>query len=260
MDKKNRVRKKSSQKKIEVSVAQIVPERIPSRWVKTYIAVVFLPVPALLLTQTFFSIFAREVWQGQIWRTPEFWFFAMGVALWSVIFFGLPRTIWLYVFGHELTHALCVFCSWGRVRGFHVSKEGGYILSNKINSFISLAPYFFPIYSIIFIIAYWCSVFFWPSIAEHPYATHALFGGIGFTWAFHVSFTFWMLLKEQGDIAYSGRLFSWLAIYIVNLSILAGLLIIVSPKISFWSFAVEFFNNTAHFFAALTAWIARLAN
>ena len=41
-----------------------------------------------------------------------------GVVLWLVTFFGLPRPLWLYVFGHELTHAIWVMIMGGRVHRF----------------------------------------------------------------------------------------------------------------------------------------------
>ena len=55
----------------------------------------------------------------------------------------------LYVFGHELTHALWVWLMGGRVSRFRVGRDGGHIVTDKNNFWIALAPYFFPLYSLL---------------------------------------------------------------------------------------------------------------
>ena len=54
----------------------------------------------------------------------------------------------VYVFGHELTHALWVWLMGGRVSRFRVGRDGGHIVTDRNNFWIALAPYFFPLYSI----------------------------------------------------------------------------------------------------------------
>ncbi len=131
----------------------VIPRRVPKRWVKLIIGVFLIP-PALVLTQTFFTAFARTTVRDRFWITEEFWFFSLGVILWMVAFFGLPRPQWLYVFGHELTHALCVTLLGGKVHRFEVGSKGGHVLSDRTNTWIALAPYFFPIYSVLAIVIY----------------------------------------------------------------------------------------------------------
>ena len=121
----------------------VIPRRVPKRWVKLIIGLFLIP-PALVLTQTFFTAFARTTVHDRFWITEEFWFFSLGVVLWMVAFFGLPRPQWLYVFGHELTHALWVTLLGGKVHHFHVGSKGGHVLSDRTNTWIALAPYFFP--------------------------------------------------------------------------------------------------------------------
>ena len=94
------------------------------------------------------------------WATPEFWFFNLGLVCWLIIYFGLPKWLTVYVFGHELTHALMVKIMGGRVSDFSVGSDGGYIVSSKINTWIALAPYFVPIYSVFVILLYGIVSFF----------------------------------------------------------------------------------------------------
>ena len=72
-----------------------------------------------------FHVFARATVTQRLWAGEEFWFFSLGAVLWLIAFFGLPRPILIYVFGHELTHALWVWLMGGRVSRFRVGRDGG---------------------------------------------------------------------------------------------------------------------------------------
>src|SRR5438128_10387677 len=85
----------------------------------------------------------------RLWAGEEFWFFSLGAVLWLIAFFGLPRPILIYVFGHELSHALWVWLMGGRVSRFRVGRDGGHVVTNKANFWISRAPYLIWIYSIL---------------------------------------------------------------------------------------------------------------
>ena len=171
---------------------------------------------------------ARRVAE-RLWAGEEFWFFSLGVVLWLIAFFGLPRPIVLYVFGHELTHALWVWLMGGRVSRFKVGREGGHILTDKNNFLIALAPYFFPLYSILVIALYGAlSLFF----NMQPYG-RLLYALVGVTWAFHFTFTCWMIPKNQTDLSDNGTIFSLVVIYLINLLLLSAMLVIASPHITF---------------------------
>jgi hypothetical protein len=238
---------------LNASVAEPMPSVVPKRWVK-FVVGLFLLAPAWVLTETFFHAFARTAIHDAFWATEEFWFFAMGVLLWLVAFFGLPKPLWLYVFGHELTHAIWVFLMGGRVHQFHVTKEGGHILADKTNTWIALAPYFFPIYSILAIAVYGIASLF---VDMTPYRDW-LYAIIGATWAFHLTFTCWMIAKGQPDLAYGGTLFSLVIIYLCNLALMAVMLIIASPRVSWLGFGSELLDNAVDFSATLNDLIRRL--
>lgn len=215
---------------------------IPSRWVKFIAALFLLPV-CWVSTQTFFSAFTRATLENRFWASEEFWFFSLGVVLWMIAFYGLPRPILLYVFGHELTHAIWVWIMGGRVSRFHVSRDGGHIVTDRSNFLISLAPYFFPIYSILLIVLYGVAGLFWEIT---PYAW-VLYGLIGVTWAFHLTFTCVMIPKGQTDLTEHGVFFSLTVIYLMNLALISLLLIVASPEVSFKGFANEWIWNAAEF-------------
>ncbi|MEO5753688.1 MAG: hypothetical protein ABIR38_03170 [Chthoniobacterales bacterium] len=218
------------------------PLVVPTKWVKFIFALFLLPLCAVL-SQTFFTSFARATVAERLWAGEEFWFFSLGVVLWLIAFFGLPRPILLYVFGHELTHALWVWMMGGRVSRFKVGREGGHILTDKNNFLIALAPYFFPLYSILVIALYGALSLF---LNMQPFG-RLMYALVGVTWAFHLSFTCWMIPKNQSDLSDNGTIFSLVVIYLMNLILLGAMLIIASPNISFPSFGADMLRNIANF-------------
>jgi hypothetical protein len=230
------------------------PLMVPTKWVKFIVALFLLPLCAVL-SQTFFTSFARATVAERLWAGEEFWFFSLGALLWLIAFFGLPPPIVLYVFGHELTHALWVWMMGGRVSRFRVGREGGHILTDKNNFLIALAPYFFPLYSILVLALYGGLSLF---VDMQPYG-RLLYALVGVTWAFHLSFTCWMIPKNQSDLSDNGTIFSLVVIYLINLLLLGAMLIIASPHISFASFGADMLRNIANFSHAVVTLAERLS-
>jgi hypothetical protein len=244
-----RARKSERGRKIVRSVARtrrIVPVfeplSVPTRWVKFVFGIFLLPI-CVVLTQTFFTAFARATVAQRLWAGEEFWFFSLGAVLWLIAFFGLPRPIVIYVFGHELTHALWVWLMGGRVSRFRVSRDGGHVVTSKANFWIALAPYFFPLYSILVIAIYGVLSLF---MNVQPYG-RLLYCVIGITWAFHFTFTCWMIPKNQTDLSDQGTFFSLVVIYLMNLLLLSVMLILASPQITFASFGADLLVNLGNF-------------
>ncbi|MFL6583346.1 MAG: hypothetical protein ACJ8KU_02380 [Chthoniobacterales bacterium] len=213
---------------------------------KFVIGIFLLPTCAIL-TQTFFTVFARATVSQRLWAGEEFWFFSLGALLWLIAFFGLPRPILIYVFGHELTHAIWVWLMGGRVSRFRVGREGGHIVTDRNNFWIALTPYFFPIYSILAIAIYGGFSLF---VNVQPYG-RLLYATIGATWAFHFTFTCWMIPKRQSDLSDHGTFFSLVVIYLMNLILLSVMLVLASTRITFAEFASDLFTNIANF----TRWV-----
>jgi hypothetical protein len=230
-------------------IAASEPLTVPTKWVKFIIAVFLLPICGVL-TQTFFTVFARATVTQRLWAGEEFWFFSLGAVLWLIAFFGLPRPILIYVFGHELTHALWVWLMGGRVSRFRVGPEGGHVVTTKANFWIALAPYFFPIYSILAIAIYGGLSLF---LNMQPYG-RLLYAVIGVTWAFHFTFTCWMIPKNQTDLTDQGTFFSLVVIYLMNLLLLSVMLILASRQITFESFGADLLTNLGSF----VTWIMEL--
>jgi hypothetical protein len=218
------------------------PLTVPTRWVKFVCAIFLLPICAIL-SQTFFTAFARAAVTQRLWAGEEFWFFSLGAILWLISFLGLPRPIVIYVFGHELTHAVWVWLMGGRVSRFRVGRDGGHVVTSKANFWIALAPYFFPIYSILAIVTYGVLSLF---LNVRPYG-QLLYAVIGATWAFHFTFTCWMIPKNQTDLSDQGTFFSLVLIYLMNLLLLSVMLILASSQITFAGFGADLLTNLNNF-------------
>jgi hypothetical protein len=222
---------------------------VPTRWLKFVVAIFLLPLCAIL-TQTFFTVFTRATVTQRLWAAEEFWFFSLGAILWMIAFFGLPRPMLVYVFGHELTHALWVWLMGGRVTRFRVGREGGHIVTDRNNFWIALAPYFFPLYSLIVIGGYGLLGLF---LNVQPYG-RLLYALIGATWAFHFTFTCWMIPKKQTDLTDHGTFFSLVVIYLMNLALLSVMLVLASSQITFADLGREFVANADKF----ASWVSAL--
>ncbi len=147
-----------------------------------------------------------------------YYFFAGGLTyLTAHLLFKKP--ILTYVFGHELTHAFFVMIFGGSVKSFHAGERGGSVRISKSNVIITLAPYFFPLYTFIILVFYWVS-----RIAEVRGAESWLVFFSGATFTFHLILTFMFLQTDQNDIREHGAVFSYTLIYLFNV-IFAALLV-----------------------------------
>ncbi len=238
------------------TVSPVAQATVPKSLVKFIVALFLAPI-AWVMTRTFFHSFATSLHHGLL-ASQSFGCFAGGIILFGVFYLIIPRNMLMlpYVFGHEVTHALWVKLFGGTVADhFHVGTEGGHVLTDRINTWIALAPYFFPIYSLLVITLYGAA-----SLATDmsPYRW-ILFLLLGLTMAFHLVFTFLLIIKGQPDLHYGGTFFSLMVIYLINLSIITSLLLVTGKEISPRSFAEDFVKNTFDFMEfsrAVIIWIS----
>jgi hypothetical protein len=153
------------------------------------------------------------------------WFLVAGFLLWAFLYFAAPPPMRTYVLAHELTHALWGAFMGARIKRMKVGREGGSVTLTKTNFLIALAPYFFPLYTVLVALLYFTLSFFVP-VGKASLWWMAL---VGFTWAFHVTFTISTLARHQTDVQDHGRLFSYTVIYGANILGICLWLIVVSP-------------------------------
>ncbi len=218
----------------------------PKRLLRWTAALLLLP-PCWVTLWTFLSRFSEATVAQGFWQTAEFWFFATGVLMmigwfWS----GLLKSffLYLYVLGHELTHAIFVVLFRGRVTDFHVSTEGGYITTNKTNLVIALSPYFVPFWTAVAVILYVAARHLADLGGNWDKAFYAVAGA---TWTFHFVWTLWMIPRDQPDLKENGTFLSLVVIFFANLLVLVGLLCLAAdaPLRSFRDFGLEWLRHAA---------------
>ncbi len=117
-----------------------------------------------------------------------------------------------YVFGHEVSHALFVFLFYGKVSAFKASTEGGYIIANRNNIWIALAPYIFPFWTVVFALLY---IVLGIVINVTPLVP-LFFFLYGASWMFNLFWTLWMIPLGQSDLSLNGTFLSITIIYLIN--------------------------------------------
>lgn len=147
------------------------------------------------------------------------YYFVLGCLSYLTAHILFKKPILTYVFGHELTHALFAVLFGGSVKSFHASDRGGRVTITKSNFIITLAPYFFPLYTIIALTFYWLA-----RAADVRGAEGWLVFFSGATYSFHLALTFSFLRTDQDDIREEGALFSYPLIYLFNMMFVAFLL------------------------------------
>jgi len=163
-----------------------------------------------------------------------------GAACWVAIYLLLPKPMWIYVFGHELTHALWVWLFGGRVKKFKASSEGGHVIVDKTNFFIALAPYFFPLYASLVVALFAVGNLIW-NWQSYLVWFHLL---VGAAYAFHVTLTAHVLKTRQSDITSQGYLFSAVAIFLGNTLVLLVGLPLLTAKVDLITMLGWWFENT----------------
>jgi hypothetical protein len=147
------------------------------------------------------------------------YWFAGGFLLYLVIHALFRRPILSYVVGHELTHALFAMLFGGSVKAFHVSERGGKVHLTKSNALITLAPYFFPLYTFAALAAYGLARAAGARALEPVFVLLA-----GAAFSFHLVLTVIFLRAGQDDIREHGAFFSYPLIVLIN-TVLAALLL-----------------------------------
>lgn len=194
-----------------------------TRFIRHAVATFLLLPLALITAMSLCDQLAHASGSLNILFSIPVWYALMGAAVWVVL--GSSRLfssslLYLYVLGHELTHALAVRCSMGTVYRFKADLDGGFIETDKSNLFISLSPYFLPLWAILWGLVWGTVYIFWPTITCQA----LLYAGLGFWWCFHLFWTAWIIPKDQPDLADNGTFFSLILVYFANLLLFLTLL------------------------------------
>lgn len=198
----------------------------PTRWL---LALVLLPLLWGMVHQTCLVVplFFQGGFQG--WGL-----YVAGMLSYVLIERLLTKPMWLYVFGHELTHALTGLLSGAKVHSFKAKSTGGEVHLSKSNAFIALSPYVIPLYAVGVMGIYAVTRHWWNPPQLVPVFQYTL----GMALAFHISLTFSAIHRHQPDLKVLGLFLSGILIVLGNLLIFDVIgLVLFSNMPSFSSFA-----------------------
>jgi hypothetical protein len=191
------------------------------KWFKLIVAILLLPacVGAVI---ALWKVLDASGKADTIWAA-----FLSGAACWVVIYMLLPKPMWVYVFGHELTHALWTWALGGKVKKFKASSKGGHVVVTKHNFVIALAPYFFPLYALLVVLMFAIGNLVW-NWQAYAVWFHLLLGA---AYAFHITLTWHILQSHQTDISDQGYIFSCVIIFLGNISVLIAGIPLLAAKV-----------------------------
>ena len=218
------------------------------RFIKLLLALLLLPT-LLLGAAELVELFKATLGQ---WKNVSL--FATGALTYVVIHYTWYNFSRMYVFGHEMTHALAAFLCGYRIHKISVKKDNGFVKMNKTNTFVVLAPYFIPFYTLIFAFLYAVVGCF---VNLELYGPYMLFA-VGFLTAFHLIQTFKTLWEaDQPDLKLAGgKIFSLVTIVLVNLVVLACVLKVLFPQeIHLSQAALHVFRGTLNLWRIIVNYI-----
>jgi len=214
------------------------------KWIKFILAILLLPI-CLGSAMALWKVLRASGSADTTWIP-----FLAGAACWMVIFFLLPKPMWIYVFGHEFTHVLWTWLFGGKVKKMKVASSGGHVIISKTNFIIALAPYFFPLYAVIVIAVFATGHLIWNWRSYFVYF-HLL---VGAAYAFHVTLTFHALQTRQSDITAHGYLFSAVIIFLGNVWVLLFGIPLLTAKVGWLNAVGWWFESTGEVFQ----WLQKL--
>lgn len=222
---------------------------------------VLLPLSVIMVFALMMQIYhARPVMElASFWLSVPVWHTLLGAFVLLVCMLRSElRTIllYLYVAGHELTHAIATIICLGKVKRFRVGLDGGYVETDKANLFIALSPYFVPIWMLLWLLIFWVLQFAYPGVESQIF----LYTGFGFWWCFHIYWTLWVIPREQPDMLENGVIFSSLIIFLLNLGLLILVLSwcsLITPE-GYWRDFLYCARRIGSTFAELGAWLMSL--
>ncbi len=196
-----------------------------------------LPLSVVMIFTLMHQLYRVAPSMGHLfWMSDPVWYCMVGLAVFislMVAKIAEPLLIFIYVLGHESTHAVAALMSFGKINAFKFDLDGGYVETDADNAFIALSPYFVPFWMLVWMLLLWLANLCFPFEAYVGW----FYGGLGFWWAFHLYWTCWVIPREQPDMLENGRTFSALITILMNIVVLTGILWgfgVITPE-SYWA-------------------------
>jgi len=174
--------------------------------------------------------------------------FFSGAGVYVLLHVFLHRPIKAYVFAHEITHAIWARVFGHKIRRIEVDSDSGRTITEGTNWVVRLAPYCFPLYTLLLIVLWAGLEFCFPKMSD---GRTVLFFGIGFLYSFHVLLTLHFLKIGQTDLHAEGYVFSLSVILATNLQLAAAVYAAISHRATWLGFQRLVWECLLHWAAAV---------
>ena len=192
------------------------------RGIKIFAGILLLLFDAALLVSLFFEFKKIR------WFKGAGMLFLCGIAAFALVNLFSKGRPFLYVFAHEVSHAIASFLTGSKVHSIYVSGSGGTTKTEKSNLLILLFPYVFPFFSILILLLYWALDWAGDAYRIQPY----FYFLIGFTLTHHLFLTCYFIFKGQSDIRKAEPILALGLVVFLNAVILAAIAGNLFPDIS----------------------------
>lgn len=208
-------------------------------WKKVIAGTLLFPL-GVVTAFTLVEVLFRALTRADFWRSEQFVFFTTGGAAWACAYAVGWRPVHAYVLGHELSHLVVARAFGGRIFSWSASPAGGYVETDKTNTWITLAPYILPFYSVAVVLLFGIAGMFIDlrQTLHLPLGSRGMeiapvwffYAALGLTWWFHVTYTVKTVLTRQSDLVRNGEFFSMSLIFLINALLIAVLYLAASPR------------------------------
>jgi hypothetical protein len=188
--------------------------------------VLLAPLLILATGLNLFSIFL--IVKDQSLSSSSVWFLA-GFIAGFVTFKFICRFEVVYVFGHETAHWLAAKICRKKTGKFSFGFKSGSVEVEKPNTFIMLAPYFFPTLTVAMLPLY----FLLPLLKHQEQADIVFTFVIGSSFAHHIYMNARLIIKtKQSDFDKPGHFFSATLLSYINTFIVFCIFVFFTPSFS----------------------------
>lgn len=162
-----------------------------------------------------------------------------GFGLFLMVFALTGPPVKSYILEHELSHLIFALASGIRVKEVSLGKSRAYVKTDRVNIFVALFPYAFPLYSLFIIGIYRIAgLFFQNSIFRL-----SIFFLFGLSVCFHIVSTIHYIQLDQPDLRRYGYFPSLVLIFFWEIVVLAVMLSFMLEKIQLIQFFLTFIKG-----------------
>lgn len=179
--------------------------------------------------------------------TREMLFCSGGFLFFIILFLLFGPPVKTYIIEHELSHLLFALLSGVGIKKVVIRKNEGYVRTQKVNLIIALAPYSFPLYTLVVFILYRVVALFSRSVV----ISSIFYILMGVTFSFHLVATVHYLQLEQPDLKRYGYFPSLILISTWSLCVISLVLALLFERVQALLYFKDSFMHGIDFYLSI---------